>query len=203
MDSIERNKFEATLNQVAATEGWLTLREATLLYRVARQIVEGCIVEIGCYRGRSTVALGSAVLDKPNVIVYALDPHSSFTGECGGEFGPEDRGEFFRTMLNSECYRTVRLINLSSEIVTPGWTEDVSFLWIDGDHSLEGTKRDVECWMPHLSEDAYLAFHDTTKPNLGPHTVVNQLIDTDQFQEVERVDSITLLKRVFHAVSRV
>jgi hypothetical protein len=195
MNSVAGNQLQVTLNQVANTEGWLTLQEAKLLYKVARLIDEGCIVEIGCYRGRSTVALGSAVLDKPDVSVYALDPHSSFTGECGGEFGPEDRGEFFRTMLNSGCYKTVHLINLSSEVVTPGWTEDVSFLWIDGDHSLEGIKRDVECWMPHLSECAYLAFHDTTKPNLGPHVMVNQLLGSGQFQEVGRVDSITLLQK--------
>ena len=183
------------LQMVQKTDGWLSLNEATLLHDVALQIKSGCIVEVGSYRGRSTIALGTAVMDEPDVFVYTLDPHMDFVGECGGRFGPKDRAAFYRTMLNSGCYNTVGLINLSSEVVTPGWSETVSFLWIDGDHSYEGTKRDIDCWLPHLAEDAHIAFHDTIDPDLGPHKVINELLDSGTFEKIKEVDSIKVLQR--------
>lgn len=176
------------------TEGMISFEGATLLYEMAKQVSRGCIVEVGSYRGRSAVALGRGSLDGHKVPVYAFEPHEEFTGVLGGKFGPEDRGAFYRAMLDTDCYKVVRLINLESRMVSPNWNKSVQLLWIDGDHTYEGVKTDFDCWAPHLASDALVALDDTKNPDLGPIRLVNELIEKD-FEVKERVGKITVLQR--------
>src|SRR5271165_3238736 len=91
--------------------GWLGLNAAELLFAVAASARIGCIVEVGSYRGRSTVALCAGSSTGANVPVFAIEPHEHFIGIKGGAFGPSDRRAFFRTMLATKLTRLVRLIN--------------------------------------------------------------------------------------------
>jgi predicted O-methyltransferase YrrM len=36
----------------------------------------------------------------------------------------------------------------------------VDFIFIDGDHSYEGVKADVDVWLPKLNKNALIIFHD-------------------------------------------
>lgn len=125
----------AHLRKVASIVGHLSLEEADCLYRLAPRVAEGCIIETGTFRGRSTVALVLGFQHGYGAPVYTLDPHEPFTGELGGQFGPQDRVAFLKNMLCTNCASDVRLVNLSSEAVTPGWQTPVGLIWIDGDHS--------------------------------------------------------------------
>ena len=150
------------------TDGMISFDEAVLLYFLAKITFAGCIVEIGCYRGRSTTFLGRGSMDGAKVAVYAVDPHKNFIGILGGVFKPSDRKIFYKAMLANNCSEIVSLINLSSEMITHLWKERVSLLWIDGDHSYDGVKLDFYCWLPHLMSDAVIAFDDAIDHNLGP-----------------------------------
>jgi MMP 1-O-methyltransferase len=182
------------LSDVPGIKGWLSRDAALLLYRLASQAAEGCIVEVGSYRGRSTVVLARGAEHGPGARVYAVEPHEPFVGPRGGQFGPEDRAAFFRNMVRTGAYRTVRLLNTSSEIVAPGWTEPVALLWLDGDHSYEGVRRDFDAWAPHLVPDCDLVLDDTDDPRLGPQQLVEELAAEGWF-EVERVDRVAHLRR--------
>src|SRR3954465_7859897 len=178
------------------TQGMTSFEEVSLLYELARKARKGCIVEVGSYRGRSTVALGRGSMDGNRVPVFAIDPHEEFRGVLGGQFGPEDRGAFFRAMLDTACYQVVRLGNLSSEVVAAQWTKPVGLLWIDGDHSYEGVKRDFSCWSPHLTDDETVAFDDATDPTIGPHKMIAELLQSGLFQKTETVNKIAVLKKM-------
>lgn len=186
---------EDCLLAVSEVEGWLSLDEASLLYELASSVTVGCIVEVGSYRGRSTVALGLGSMSGAKSPVYAIDPHEEFVGPGGGIFGPQDRSLFYENMLSTSCYQIVRLINLSSEVVTPGWNKPVELLWIDGDHSYEGVKRDFEYWLPHLTKEAYIVFDDTRNPNSGPGRLVNEILEQKSFQKVKTVGKVIVMKR--------
>lgn len=134
------------------------------------------IVEVGSYRGRSTVALAHGSLDGCCVPVYAIDPHEEFEGVLGGQFGYEDRGAFMSAMVATGSFEVVRLVNLSSGLVTAAWREPIGLLWIDGDHRYEGVRRDFECWAAHLAEGAVVAFDDATDPGLGPWKLLEELL---------------------------
>jgi hypothetical protein len=176
------------------TEGMTSFEEAKLLYHLARAVRGGCIVEVGSYRGRSTVALGRGSLDGYRVPVFAIEPHQPFTGVLGGRFGPADAGAFYRAILETGCYHVVRLVSLSSEQVAPGWRLPVALLWIDGDHRYEGVRRDFESWRPHLMESATVVFDDAADPSLGPHLLIAELLTTGRYEKVEEFGKMTVLR---------
>ncbi len=176
------------------TEGMITFEEAKLLYTLAKELSSGCIIEVGSYRGRSTVALGRGSIDGHKVPVYAIEPHEEFTGVLGGKFGPPDRAAFYKAMITTGCYQIVRLVNLSSEVVAPNWTKKVGLLWIDGDHTYQGVKRDFRCWFPHLTSDALVAFDDSTNPELGPRKLIEELTAGDHFEKAQQVGKVTVIR---------
>src|SRR4051795_11772941 len=71
---------------LSLTEGMTSMDEAMLLYQLALEVRNGCIVEIGAYRGRTTVALGRGSIDGARVPVFTIEPHQVFTGALGGRF---------------------------------------------------------------------------------------------------------------------
>lgn len=177
--------FTAHIRAIEQTEGATSLADAELLFQLARECHEGCIVEIGSYRGRSAVALALGTQGGANLPVYAIEPHEKFTGVLGGQFGPEDRGAFYRHMLSTGTYRTVRLVNLTSRIVAPGWELPVGLLWIDGDHRYEGVRSDFDLWEPHLTEHATVAFDDAANRDIGPYRVIQELIASGEYRMVQ------------------
>ncbi|MGZ5781262.1 MAG: class I SAM-dependent methyltransferase [Burkholderiaceae bacterium] len=177
------------------TEGMVSFEEAVLLYQLAKQVRSGCIVEVGSYRGRSTVFLAMGSLAGAKIQAYAIDPHKSFIGVLGGVFGPKDRTAFYRAMLDNNCSELVALINLSSEYFSASWNEPISLLWIDGDHSYEGVKRDFECWQPHLEANATVAFDDATDPNLGPRRLIDELIASNRYEKVIGIGKVIVIRQ--------
>ena len=183
--------FSQTLR---AIKGWLSPAEGLLLRRLASEVSEGVIVEVGAYRGRSTYALSMGSREGDDAPVFAIEPHEHFSGPLGGGFGPPDRAAFFRNMLKTGSWSNVRLVNLSSEVVTAGWTRPLGLLWIDGDHSYEGVRRDVDCWLPFLLPDASVVFDDSIDPTIGPSRVIAELI-ADSWSVTEQVGKVSVLRR--------
>jgi hypothetical protein len=169
-------------------EGMIGDKEEALLTRLAGEVEEGCIVEIGSYRGMSTIALAKGA----RVPVYAIEPHEEFTGVLGGRFGPADRRAFFKNLLQAGVVEQVRLVNLSSEVVAPGWRTPIGLLWIDGDHRYEAVRRDFYSWEPHLQGN--VAFHDSIQPTLGPMRLIDELL-AGGFELVEQVQGTKVLRR--------
>jgi predicted O-methyltransferase YrrM len=170
----------------------ISAEEVQLLHDLAAAVEDGCVVEVGSYRGRSTIALSGAVRD--HIPVFAIEPHEAFTGVLGGHFGPEDRAGFFRNMLASGAYNNVRLVNLSSEVVTPGWDKPVSLLFLDGDHTYAGVSRDFGCWEPHLAPSATVVFDDSTDETIGPHQLIHELVDSRRAEILRRVGKVTAIR---------
>jgi hypothetical protein len=90
-------------------------------------------------------------------------------------------------MLRFGGWKNVRLVNLSSEVVTKGWTLPVGLLWIDGDHRYEAVLRDVTCWQPFLLPNSLVIFDDvknvrTGVPSDGPGKVVEEAVAGGLFE---------------------
>lgn len=185
----------ALIQKMVSVKGGVMLEEQLLLFGLASEVSEGCIVEIGSWRGCSTVALALGAQHGRNVSVYAVEPHENFIGVLGGQFGAQDRTMFFQNMLQAGCTKTVRLINLPSEVVAKGWEKPIGLLWIDGDHSHEAVKRDVECWEPFVLTQGIVAFHDSLDQRLGPAKVIEEVLSTGRFQRLDQVGLTTVLKK--------
>jgi predicted O-methyltransferase YrrM len=174
-------------------EGWMSPEEWELLRSLAAGVSEGCIVEIGSYRGLSTLALSQGAAD--DVPVYAIDPHETFVAVGGAHFGPEDREAFYRNMLRHDGVRKVRPVNLPSGVVAPGWRLPIALLFIDGDHTYEGARQDFDGFAPHLTDTAVVVFDDTNPPYTGPREVVDEVLAAGGFRLVEEVGKVTVVAK--------
>ncbi len=152
-----------------AVDGQIKQVEAELLYDLAQRVpAERAIVEIGSYRGRSTIALGLGSMHGHGARVYAIDPHHPFAGPRGGRFGPADQAALYANVAAAGVGEVVSIVGLESSIVSAGWTQrNVDLLWLDGDHRHAGLKTDVDGWSKHLSHGATVAFHDDQYPDVA------------------------------------
>lgn len=193
-----RHRWPMVPRHIAITmraEGMTSVAEAKLLYRLASEVRQGCIVEVGAYRGRSSIALAlGAANSSAHPVVFSLDPHVEFHGAMGGHFGPWDRTAYLRNLIRAGVTETVRPISLSAEVVREGWNEPIGLLWLDGDHTYEGVKRDLEAFEPWLVAGAIVAFDDSTTPQSGPDKLLAEL-DGELWQRKEIVGKVTVMKR--------
>lgn len=138
-------------------QGQLAIEESRFLRRAAsgRRV----IVEIGSYRGKSAamLALGSA----PDGRVTAIDPHLRSEGAGTTAYGDEDERVFHETMARVGISDRVTHVVETSAAARPGWGDTpIDLLWIDGDHSYEGVRRDLEDWAGLVKPGGLLACHD-------------------------------------------
>lgn len=47
------------------------------------------------------------------------------------------------------------------------WTDEINVLFIDGDHSYEGCKADIDAWYPHMAKGGVMLFHDADATSPG------------------------------------
>ena len=65
-----------------------------------------------------------------------------------------------------------------SVAIAKDWDKKIDVLFIDGDHSYEGCKRDIEAWLPHLKENGVMLFHDCDESSPGVVRAVSEFVDT-------------------------
>jgi len=182
------------LDDVYHLPGMLTLAEIDCLFQLGQfNRYNGVIVEIGSWKGKSTVALARGASKVHNEKIYAIDPHKILPEEGYQE---DTEAEFRATIKQGGVDdRVVPLIMTSAEAAR-GWDKPIRLLWIDGDHRYESTKLDFTLWEPHLVEGGILAMHDTIRKK-GPKRVLwEEVFRSGRFQEIAIVDNITAVRKV-------
>ena len=171
--------------------GWLTDREREFLALAAAcPVAEGVILEIGSFRGRSTIVLSKASSLTDATDIVAVDPLTY----CGpGE--PDDDGEAARSIFNANLERAgvreqVEFHQTYSQDLGKDWDRPIRLLWIDGDHSYEGAKRDFDTFAPYLADGAIIAFHDILNFCEAVRVFHEDVVDSPGFGPVGIVGSI-------------
>ena len=143
----------------------------------------GVTVEIGSFKGKSTVALASMAATFGLGPVISIDPHTapSVTDPLlAGQ--PSSFDDFLATLRGAGIESQVEVNRASSKDVAPGWNRSIRLLWIDGDHTYAGAKQDFELFSPFLVDGAIVAFHDALHEFEGPIRVfVEELLRSDSF----------------------
>ena len=158
--------FQQTLQQiqdaVRHVDGWLTDRELSFLALLAAcPTTQGTVLEIGSYRGRSTIvlALASRLTDDRRIV--AVDPLPD-----EGPLARDESGKWTaRALLTANLRQAgvaddVEFHPICSHELAPRWNDPLRLLWIDGDHRYASTKQDFDLFMPFLADGAILAMHD-------------------------------------------
>jgi predicted O-methyltransferase YrrM len=150
----------------------------------------GTIVEIGSFKGKSTVALATVAEKYGLGQIVAIDPH---VGDLGAHAQKHaDTFEEFRTSLKNAGVDTqVEAHREFSRDAARGWTRPIRLLWIDGDHTYSGCKEDFDLFSPFLAEHGVVAFHDSLNTFEGPIRVfVDEVLRSDRFGACGFVHSI-------------
>ncbi|MBI2664402.1 class I SAM-dependent methyltransferase [Candidatus Woesearchaeota archaeon] len=182
----------------ASIDGWLSPAEGRFLYNSARKCPQSAaIVEIGSWKGKSTVWLASGSKDGNHAAVYAIDPHTG-SSEHKKMFGKVWTFEEFKQNVKAaKVDGLVKPIVKTSEAAARNWDKKIGFLWIDGAHEYEMVLLDYKLWEPHLIDGGVIAFHDSQKG--GPKKVVNRhLYFGSRFRNIGFVEGITYATKTSH-----
>jgi hypothetical protein len=147
----------------ADVEGWLTAAQAQRLDRCARAVPSGGrIVEIGSFRGRSTIVLARAAGD--GIEIVAIDPHlGSDRGPqeiaAQPELGEEDT-QLFRSNLERhgvlDRVRHVRMLSSEAPL-----EDAIDLLYIDGAHRFAPARYDIVRWGARVPDGGTMLVHDS------------------------------------------
>lgn len=177
----------------AGIEGWLSEAQGRALHQAAAHASgRGAIVEIGSWKGRSTAWLAHGARER-GLRVLAVDPHVNSRED------PHARTfEAFQENLRRAGVREVvdPLVMSSAEAVRLV-TAPVELLFVDGDHSVEGARRDAELWLPRVMAGGTVLFHDVaTSGYSGPRRVFQRAIcRSHEYHRVRRVGSMGIAER--------
>lgn len=175
--------------------GYLVEEEARFLGLVAAcSPAAGAIVEIGSFKGKSTVMMAKVASHYGLGKVVAIDPHNFNSPELQElRTAPDSTSydEFVRNIQNAGVQDSVELHRAYSQGLSPLWKRPIRFLWIDGDHSYEGAKTDFDGFFHHLLPGGIVAFHDALHVFSGPIRVfVEDVLRSDRFGAAGFVNSI-------------
>jgi MMP 1-O-methyltransferase len=175
-------------------QGMLTQNEVDFLYRLGQvNHCRGVIVEIGSFKGKSTIALARGAAATHGAMVYAIDPHRIQPEEGYLE---DTETEFLANIKSRGVEKQVVPMIMTSEAAAEQWNKPVRLLWIDGDHRYEPSKLDFTLWEPHVVEGGIIAMHDTIRKK-GPKRVLwENVFRSERFQEIAIVDNITAVRKV-------
>ena len=201
------------LEVAEAVKGFLPKNEAAALYDAAVAVeVDGPLLEVGSYCGKSSVYLGYAAQSIGRVL-YALDHHrGSEENQAGWEHhdpelidkqkGVMDTLPYFRDAIFAAGLEHVVIALVGhSGVIARNWTTPLSFLFIDGGHGEEPAKADFNGWVPKVKEGGTLAIHDVfPNPKDGGRPPYEQIylpaIESGNWNEIHVEGSLRILKRV-------
>jgi hypothetical protein len=190
---LPRVEIDEWLPAVEAVEGWLSRPEAEALARcvgAAPGDRAPDMVEVGSYKGRSTLAIALTVsaLDLPMRLI-AVDPHEGYRYGDGSDTYSE-----LRSNLGCNQVDSVVTILRSSGAEAPV-SGPFSFALIDGLHDEESVRADHEHISPLLVQGGLLAFHDYFEHYPGILALVGELMRSGEYRFLECADRLVVLER--------
>jgi predicted O-methyltransferase YrrM len=185
--------IEKALQKSQSVPGFLGDNEARFLALLAACTpASGVIVEIGTFKGKSTVLLASVAAHYGLRPVVAIDPHTapSVTDPKIAP-GSSTYEEFVGALRSTHLEEQVEIRRVYSREAAKGWNRPIRLLWIDGDHTYEGAREDFELFSPYLAKGAIVAMHDALHAYEGPIRVfVERILRSDQFGPAGFVQSV-------------
>lgn len=152
------------LESIEGVEGWLSEDQAGRLFERARSVSPGgTILEIGSFRGRSTIVLARAAAD--GVTLYAVDPHAgSDRGpqEIHGnaEAGEADRAAFAANLERAGVAARVSHVRLPSAGALGRIAGPIDLLYVDGAHRYRAARGDLLAWGARVPAGGTMLVHD-------------------------------------------
>jgi predicted O-methyltransferase YrrM len=191
---MSERSVEEALAAAEGADGWMTADQGCRLYAAAAACrAGGRIVEIGSFRGRSTIVLASAAAD--GVEVVAIDPHA------GTDRGPQeiagfaaeaasDREVFAANLAQAGVADRVRHVAAFSSAAHGEVDDPIEVLYIDGAHRYRPARADIRDWGARVADGGALLIHDSYSSIGVTLAIVRELALGRRFRYVGRSRSL-------------
>lgn len=190
--------LQSTLDLVADVDGWMTDGQGEALFDAASACPEGGrIVEIGSFRGCSTIVLATAA--DPSIEVIAIDPHA------GNDRGPEeidgyeDEAGDDHTVFNANLAAAgvadrVRHVRAFSDDAHEQVDGDIDVLYIDGAHRYAPALADIQRWGDRVTDGGTMLIHDSFSSIGVTGAIMRALVAGRTFRYVGRSRSLAIYR---------
>lgn len=194
-DSASPDNYSHIASFVESLEGWMTPAQGARLFGAARTCPSpGRIVEIGSFRGKSTVVLASAA--RPGVEIFAIDPHA------GNDRGPEEWDGFAdQASEDHECFLAnlagggvadrVRHLRAFSDAAHADVPDPINVLYVDGAHSFGPARADLRNWGSRVAPGGTMLIHDSFSSVGVTLAILRELLLGRRWRYVARSGSLT------------
>jgi predicted O-methyltransferase YrrM len=164
-------------------DGMLDETQCKFLYEIVKRYSgkKTVIVEIGSYKGSSTTWLAVAGKRYGFQSLIAID---LFTGTPYWKTKFNSYEAFMIRMKRNKLESFVIPIKGDSREVIKKWDrkKTIAILHIDGDHSYEGVKADIDNYIPYLEHHGIIIFDDYVSTHPNVKRAVHELLNTMNFQ---------------------
>lgn len=192
--------FSDAVPALDGIDGWLTDDQARRLWDAARRLQpEARAVEIGSFRGRSTVitALGLP----PGARLAAIDPHA------GNDRGPQeiagkeaeaetDHAVFLANLERAGVRDRVDYVREFSDAAHDAVEGEIDLLYIDGAHRYAPARDDIVTWGARVVPGGTMLIHDSFSSIGVTLALLATLAPSDQWQYVGRSGSMAEYRKV-------
>jgi SAM-dependent methyltransferase len=186
--------YDEVVVEVAGVDGWMSADQARRLYDAAARTASGDqIVEIGSFRGRSTIVLASAAPE--GVAVVAIDPHAGNDRgpqeiEGFAEAAADDHEVFTANLAAAGVAQRVRHIRAFSDAAHHEVQGDLAVLYVDGAHRYAPALADIRDWGARVEPGGTLLIHDSFSSVGVTLAIGRALLSGGRFRYVGRARSL-------------
>ncbi len=191
MSKPSKSDWERVARITDKIQGYLLHTEGKLLYRLAKGCPGGvAIVEIGSWKGRSTVWLYFGSASGNRATIYAVDPHTG-SPELKKRHGKSSSLQEFKDNIKRiKAFDLVVPLVEKSEEAVQEFNQKVGLVFIDGDHSYRAVKKDFKLWFPKIINKGFILFHDTIGFQSVNKAVREMAFKSKKIKNIKIIDSI-------------
>ena len=195
---ILRKRYAVDISRAQQIEGWMADSELEWLARQARKA--SVFIEIGSWCGRSSRAIADNL--PADAILICVDSFNGSSGEPDAHKTAKERegdGVYMKFLANLyDHIRLGRVIPLrmdsanAAEVLRQKEVK-ADCVFIDGDHSMEGVRCDIDSFRPLVRDGGILCGHDYYLPEQNPLAWigVRECVDT-MFPDAAQAPNTTI-----------
>lgn len=144
---------------------------------MVKEFDNAIFVEIGTWKGKSAIYMAEEINKyNKNIKFYTIDLFEVREGY--DKISDNVIGSSFYNEVLGNINPVKEYINIikgnSSDIAKKFKDNSIDFLFIDGDHTYSGVKRDLENWFPKIKSGGVIGGHDYSEASSGVKMAVDQ-----------------------------
>jgi len=172
----DNEREDAPIIKSMSIDGWMTQKELEWMQKMSKCMTS--MVEIGCFKGRTTSLIASSCPGQ----VIAIDTWEGSLGEDNAVLSKayEDDDIYAEFIKNVTGYPNISIMKMPS-LVAAKEIAGADMVFIDGEHTYESIKADIEAWLPKAKR--VIAGHDYQPGFPGVIKAVNEIFGKVQVED--------------------